>query len=91
MSGSELSCREAIRLLAAYLDGELNPDEHGQVERHLHRCRECYSRAEFERRLNRQLAELGRRPVDPPFERRIRGMIRQFGDAPPSDGPPDPA
>lgn len=90
MTDRVLDCREAIRLLAAYLDGELDEVDHGLVERHLDICRDCYSRAEFERRLKAQLEGLGRQPVEPSFEHRIRGMIRRFRDEPDAERAPDP-
>jgi anti-sigma factor (TIGR02949 family) len=73
-----IRCQEAMRLLAAYLDDELTRLEHLDVERHLEACRSCYSRAEFERRLKAQLADLGRREPEPEFGARLRGLVRRF-------------
>jgi anti-sigma factor (TIGR02949 family) len=73
-----MNCEEALRLLAAYLDGELEPGDRSDIERHLEACRSCYSRAEFERRLQAQLAGLGRRPPDPDFSARIHELVRRF-------------
>lgn len=73
-----IDCEEALRRLAEYLDGELEPGSGREVEKHLQRCRSCYSRSEFEMRLKRQLAELGSEPVSPAFEERIRAMIGHF-------------
>lgn len=78
MSNRELDCRAALRLLAEYLDRELAADEHQLVERHLEKCRECYSRAEFERQLMGRFAALGRQDVEPELEKRVRGLIRSF-------------
>ncbi|MFW6201771.1 MAG: anti-sigma factor family protein [Gemmatimonadota bacterium] len=91
MSEHELNCREAVRLLAAYIDGELEEAERGRVEKHLETCRDCFSRKEFERRLKEQLMALGQRPVESSFERRIRHMIRRFRDEPASGPTPDSA
>lgn len=74
----EIDCEEAIRRLAAYLDGELDPDGEAAVERHLERCRSCYSRAEFERRLRRRLRSDLKRAVTPEFEERVRSLVRGF-------------
>jgi anti-sigma factor RsiW len=76
--GEPLTCEEAVRLLAQYLDGELPNAEQDSIEHHLERCRSCYARSEFERRLKAELKQLGRDDVDPPFERRIRQLIRTF-------------
>lgn len=71
-------CEEALRLLAVYLDGELDRDREAEMRHHLETCRHCYSRAEFEKRLKEQIWELRRRPVGPEFEAKIRTMIRGF-------------
>jgi anti-sigma factor RsiW len=73
-----MNCEEALRLLAAYLDGELERGERFDVERHLEACRSCFSRAEFERGLQSQLAELGPRQPAPDFSARIQELVRRF-------------
>ncbi len=73
-----LTCEEAIDLLARYLDGELGEEPSGRLEEHLQRCRSCYSRHEFEKGLKRRIAGLGREPIRPEFERRIRGLVSRF-------------
>ena len=76
-----IRCEEAIRRLAEYLDGELSDREDAEVERHLETCRSCWSRAEFERRIRSRLADLRYDDVNPDFERRIRTLLRRFGQA----------
>ena len=76
-----ISCEEALRLLAAHLDGELDAAHNQSMERHLARCRSCFSRAEFERGLKSELAALAGQPVRPSFEERIRGLIERFNVA----------
>ena len=39
--GHDLTCREAVALVAAYLDGALGPREHDLLERHLDECPHC--------------------------------------------------
>ncbi|MBW3628211.1 MAG: zf-HC2 domain-containing protein [Gemmatimonadetes bacterium] len=73
-----IPCEEVFRRLMVYLDGELAGEEQHQVAAHLARCRSCFSRAEFERRLKGHLAELGRAPVPHSVEERIRALIGQF-------------
>ncbi|HET9949244.1 MAG TPA: zf-HC2 domain-containing protein [Longimicrobiales bacterium] len=85
MSRRVIDCDEALELLAAYLDGELSGEGHDAVEAHLEVCRSCFSRAEFESRLKKRLAELARGEPVPELEQRIRSLIQQFpaGAAPP--------
>lgn len=78
MSDHVVGCEEALRVLAAYLDGELASGEHGEIERHLSKCRSCYSRMEFEKRLKVQLSALGRREPDVGFTQRIRQLLSDF-------------
>lgn len=70
-----IGCDEALRLLAEYLAHELDDGAAGDVATHLERCRSCYSRAEFERRLKSQLGTVGTAPVPPSLERRIRLLL----------------
>lgn len=78
MSIKEIGCEEALRRLFGYLDRELDAAHHAEMERHLHTCRACFSRAEFERRLKRKLAEAGTETPPPDFERRIRKLFGNF-------------
>ena len=71
-----MGCEEALERLATYLDGELAPDDVPEMEKHLERCRSCFSRAEFERRLKERLRrDLGLPAVPVEFEERIRGIL----------------
>ena len=81
------NCEEALRLLAAYLDGELGAGEHPAMEHHLRLCRSCCSRAEFERHLKAQLGDLRRAGVRPSFEHRIRELISRFASSPAPEPP----
>lgn len=78
MSTEIKSCEDALRLLAAYLDGEMETGPDDALEHHLATCRSCYSRAEFERRLKAQLAGLGREPVHAGLSARIQTLIQKF-------------
>ncbi len=72
------SCEDALRLLAAHIDRELDAPTRDQVDRHLETCRSCYSRAEFERRLKASIAALGREPVRPELADRLEKLISTF-------------
>lgn len=78
-----MGCEEALRRLADYLDHELEPTDARQVEKHLKRCRSCFSRAEFERKLKERIRrDLGVQAVPHEFEERIRGLLRDLPGAP---------
>ena len=75
------SCEDALRLLAAHIDQELDPAARRRMDRHLETCRSCYSRAEFEKRLKASIGELGREPVRPELAVRVQTLIRTFTTA----------
>jgi anti-sigma factor (TIGR02949 family) len=72
------TCEDALRQLAAHLDGELEVGLHDEVERHLSICRSCYSRAQFEERLRSSIRQLGREPVPSGLSERVQTLIRTF-------------
>ena len=47
----KIECEQAIKMLLEYLDHELGDHNHMVIEKHLHTCRSCYSRMEFEKQL----------------------------------------
>jgi anti-sigma factor (TIGR02949 family) len=71
-------CEEALRRLADFLSGELTTDEHAEVEHHMERCRACFSRSEFERRLKEKLAATGREPPPRSMGDRIRKILGEY-------------
>lgn len=82
MSGEHpISCDEALRLLAVFLDGELPGQSHQSVAHHLEACQGCLSRAEFERRLRAEVRRLRQEDVAPSFEDRVRRLLHSFTPA----------
>ena len=77
------------RAFAAFLDDELPADTRAGLDWHLERCRSCFSRSEFERRLKGEIARLGREDVTPQFEQRIRRLLADFAE-PPTEAPTSP-
>jgi anti-sigma factor RsiW len=73
-----LNCEQALRLLAAHLDGELDSGDAAEVSKHLERCRSCFSRAEFERGLKAELQKLGRVALRPELEERLQRIAAEF-------------
>jgi mycothiol system anti-sigma-R factor len=73
-----IDCEEALRRLFDYLDAELHGEPQREIAAHLERCRTCFSRLEFERRLKTHIAELSREPVPQTLERRVRGLLDRF-------------
>jgi mycothiol system anti-sigma-R factor len=73
-----IDCEEALRRLFDYVDAELAEGHRREVDHHIERCRSCFSRVEFERRLKAHVAQLGNEPVAPALENRIRKVLDEF-------------
>jgi len=74
----DINCEEALSRLFEYIDHELSGHRHTEMEEHLSKCRSCFSRLEFEKRLKSHLqdATKSRAPAD--LELRIKGLIRKL-------------
>lgn len=81
MSPRALSCEEVIERLFDYLDCELAPQEASDVEWHLRRCRDCFTRAEFERRLRARVSATGMAKAPPRLHQRIRTLLDRFDES----------
>ena len=73
-----IDCEEALRRLFEYLDAELHGEAEREMRDHLERCRTCFSRLEFERRLKAHVGDLRDEPVPSELEVRIRRILGGF-------------
>ncbi|HXX37269.1 MAG TPA: mycothiol system anti-sigma-R factor [bacterium] len=74
-----MNCNEAVEKLWQYLDRELEGDAVAEVEQHLRECRECFSKAEFERRLRALLRRsCGCEQAPPALRDRLHRLLRMF-------------
>lgn len=74
MNTPKLSCEEVIERLFEYLDQELDSVSQYEIDRHLQRCYDCFSRAEFERRLRERIAATGSQQAPDRLKKRIREL-----------------
>lgn len=75
---ADISCDDALKRLFTYLDRELDGHAHREMEHHLSRCRGCFSRMEFEKRLKERLRETGSEETPAQLESRIRELLRKY-------------
>ncbi len=78
MSQDELTCEEVLDQLFAYLDEELDEERLAAIDRHLERCRDCFSRAEFEKRLSARVQETGTAPAPKRLRQRLKKMLDRY-------------
>jgi len=75
---NDIGCEQALKRIFEFIDRELGDEDRGAVERHLHACRSCLSRMEFERALKDRLHALSRGDVPSRALDRIKALIRDF-------------
>jgi anti-sigma factor (TIGR02949 family) len=79
MSGTDdIGCEQALKCLVDFIDHELGNAERQSVERHLHTCRSCFSRMEFETRLKQKLLALPAEEAPSASRDRIQDLIKRF-------------
>lgn len=78
MNVQSMTCEEVVEQLFDYLDRELDNDVSERIDRHLERCRDCFTRAEFEKRLRAKVNEAVAVEAPDSLRRRIRRVLDEF-------------
>jgi anti-sigma factor (TIGR02949 family) len=73
-----IDCEQALRQIFQFIDHELVDDERVAMEQHLHTCKSCFSRTEFERLLKERVGELRDEEVSPHMSQRIGRLLKSF-------------
>ncbi len=80
--GRAMTCAERRAEFAAYLDGELGPNERSELASHLEGCVVCQAALDSERQLSLALGDLPPVELPPDFEARFWARIAHEQDAP---------
>lgn len=78
MNADHITCEEVIEQLYEFLDRELDEGLSDRINEHIERCRDCFTRAEFERRLRARVNEAAEAEAPERLRRRIRQVIDEF-------------
>ena len=79
----EMDCRETLRELERYVDGECLRELTLEVEAHLHGCTDCTDHAEFQRHLKLMVrSKCSGEPMPEGLAERIRERIRSANPPP---------
>lgn len=78
MNAENMTCEEVIEQLFEYLDRELDNGVRDRIDRHLEHCRDCFTRAEFEKRLRAKVNEAAEAEAPDSLHRRIRQILDKF-------------
>ncbi|MEX2476695.1 anti-sigma factor [Marinobacter sp.] len=75
MSENLIPCEVVIERLFAYLDRELDESTRAEIDRHLHRCHDCFSRKEFETRLREKVMASSTEKAPDHLRRRVEALL----------------
>ncbi len=78
MTEEHIPCEQVIEHLFAFLDEELDDEITDRIEAHLQRCRDCFTRAEFEKHLRARVRNAAETRAPNTLHRRIRRIIDSF-------------
>lgn len=78
MTKAQINCEQALKQILEYIDHELGEHERVAMAQHLHTCKSCFSRMEFERRLKEKVGALRDDEVPSRLGARIKGLLRSF-------------
>ena len=74
----KMSCEEVLSKLYAYLDHEIDAPTEADIDAHLHECRECFSRVEFEKALKKKVASAIEVKTPENTRSRLEALIKRF-------------
>lgn len=78
MTKQQMDCEQALRQILAYLDRELGEHERAALQEHLHTCKSCFSRMEFERLLKGKVKGLRDEKATPAVSKRVSSLLKDF-------------
>ncbi|MCI0506514.1 MAG: zf-HC2 domain-containing protein [Gammaproteobacteria bacterium] len=73
-----IDCEEALKRLFEYIDHELHGRRHEEMEDHMSKCRSCYSRLEFEKRLQQHLKNATEQKAPQELQNKIKKLIHKL-------------
>jgi anti-sigma factor RsiW len=75
-----MTCREAIDVLADYLDQMLSPEMASRLDRHLRDCRPCVAYFKTYRKTRELVGQVGRVEMPDEMKARLREfLVEQLG------------
>jgi anti-sigma factor (TIGR02949 family) len=76
----QISCKDVVRSLWEYLDGELDEARREQIRDHLSACQHCHGQASFESAFLRVVERVIDEPMDTaPLRQRVVAKLRAEG------------
>jgi anti-sigma factor RsiW len=76
--GHDMTCREAVSLVTAYLDGALGSGDHDRLERHLEECPHCWEHLKQIQAAIRVAGAVGTEDLDPLAREDLMDLYRRW-------------
>lgn len=73
-----ISCEDVLKHLVDYLHGEVDDAKHAEIGKHLESCRNCFSRAEFEKALKARVSNGAKEKAPEALQDRLKDLIDKF-------------
>ena len=78
MTAQQIDCEQALKQIFEFIDQELHEGDRDAMQRHLHACKSCFSRVEFERLLKEKVGQLSDEEASPHVAQRIGRLLKSF-------------
>lgn len=78
MNAENMTCEEVMEQLFEFLDREIDKDLSDRIDEHLTRCRDCFTRAEFEKRLRARINQAVEIEAPERLRRRAQRVLDEF-------------
>jgi anti-sigma factor (TIGR02949 family) len=74
----QITCKQAMTMLFQYLDDDLDNMSEADIRQHVHDCRECFSRVDFENALRDKVRQSAESKVPTDVQQRLKTLISNF-------------
>lgn len=78
MTKQQINCEQALKQILEFIDHELGGNELADMQHHLHTCKSCFSRMEFEQKLKQKISGLRDEQASKTVSDRINGLLKSF-------------
>lgn len=75
---ADIDCEDVMNNLMEFLDNEVAEKKSEEIHQHIHKCRSCFSRVEFERRLGDAVSKVDDLAASDDLQDRIKNMMDKF-------------
>ena len=78
MTRREIDCEQALKQILTFIDRELGDADRDAMQKHLHKCKSCFSRMEFERLLKGRIGRLRDEQPTPDMSERVKALLKDY-------------